>query len=282
LPLVPRGDPVPEKLPGEPDNDYWERMNRDYPLDPNREGAVLWPTPQHADSERHSLTMKRGNPTLLGAASLWPTPNVPNGGRKPADTTLAELVANRGMTASGKRQVGLENAASLWPTPRAYSFAESHTPSQVALDRQAREMWTTPTSHDVKGRMSTNRKYPGLPDDVALWRTPTSGKQNKGAGQLPEKRLAGGHTLDLQDQVHGFFQPSHQAQQSAMPGRPSSPPPPTLPLLSPLFTEWLMDLPCGWTALSVSPRLAIPSYLCAQRSLLSRLLASSGLTEEAA
>lgn len=38
-----------------------------------------WPTPQAADSERKSETMMRGNPTLLGACRLWPSPNASNG-----------------------------------------------------------------------------------------------------------------------------------------------------------------------------------------------------------
>src|SRR5690606_1277067 len=33
------------------------------------------------------------------------------------------------------------------------------------------------------------------------WRTPTAGHKAKGGAQCPEKRLAGGHTVDLQDQV---------------------------------------------------------------------------------
>ena len=37
-------------------------------------GFGLWPTPAKADGERGSLTYCRGNPTLKGAANLWPTP----------------------------------------------------------------------------------------------------------------------------------------------------------------------------------------------------------------
>jgi hypothetical protein len=46
-------------------------------------------------------------------AALWPTPNVPNGGR----TLSPEAIEAKGSTPKGKRQVGLENVASLWPTP---------------------------------------------------------------------------------------------------------------------------------------------------------------------
>jgi len=43
-----------------------------------------WPTPQAADSERASLTMMRGegNPTLLGAATDWPTITAVDAGGK--------------------------------------------------------------------------------------------------------------------------------------------------------------------------------------------------------
>lgn len=164
----------------------------------------------------------------------------------------------------------LTDAIRLWPTP---ATADSERGSDFYARREGNptlvgeaRIWTTPTAHDVRGRMSVNRKYPGLPDDVALWATPQA-RDGKGAFQA---HTEGGTDLSL------------QARQSAMPGQPSSKPTRTLPLLSPLFTEWLMGLPFGWTALSASPPSAMPSYLSAQRSLLSRLLANSGLAEVAA
>lgn len=54
-------------------------------------------------------------PTLALAAAQWSTPNVPNGGR----SVSAEVVASRGKTENGKRQVGLESEARHWATPRA-------------------------------------------------------------------------------------------------------------------------------------------------------------------
>lgn len=44
---------------------------------------------------------------------LWPTPDVPNGGR----TMRPEDALAKGSTSRGKRQVGLENAVRYWPTP---------------------------------------------------------------------------------------------------------------------------------------------------------------------
>lgn len=103
-----------------------------------------------------------------------------------------------------------------------------------------------------------------LRNQAAMWTTPTSRDYRTGA-DLPHR--TGADSLSL------------QVQKNATRGQPSSPPTRTLPLLSPLFTEWLMGLPFGWTALSASPRLAMPSYLSRQRGRLRALLANSGLGE---
>lgn len=53
---------------------------------------------------------------------LWPTPDLPNGGRsyKPG------AISRTGMTPEGKkRQVGLQNAVRMWPTPRTEGFDAS-------------------------------------------------------------------------------------------------------------------------------------------------------------
>ena len=50
--------------------------------------------------------------------SLWPTPCVPNGGR----TMNKEDILNKGNTAKGKRQVGLENLVKLLPAPDAHCY----------------------------------------------------------------------------------------------------------------------------------------------------------------
>lgn len=78
--------------------------------------AQQWATPQARDympphSPERIAVMKalgHGMRNLNDEATLWYTPNVPNGGR-----TLAEDTSPTGMTADGiKRQVGLENQAS--------------------------------------------------------------------------------------------------------------------------------------------------------------------------
>jgi hypothetical protein len=79
---------------------------------------------------------------------MWPTPNVPNGGR-----TLAPETSDTGITADGKkRQVGLENMVKrveerqMWPTPRYEGFdAGAHRGEPDSL-HSAVKMLHTPTS----------------------------------------------------------------------------------------------------------------------------------------
>ncbi len=89
-----------------------------------RQQAKNWATPQASDEKRDRGTMEQKQRWSMRANSsselsidvaLWPTPNVPNGGR----TLAAEYVASKGMTPDGKRQVGLEMAVRHWPTPAA-------------------------------------------------------------------------------------------------------------------------------------------------------------------
>lgn len=76
-----------------------------------------WATPKASETDRGvcEAEMMRRSPALLAQAFQWSTPNVPNGGR----SVSAEVVASRGKTENGKRQVGLESEVRHWATPRA-------------------------------------------------------------------------------------------------------------------------------------------------------------------
>lgn len=123
-------------------------------------GSGLWPTATVGDSKAsgaagYSTESGRHSGTTLTDAivrGLWPTPNVPNGGR-----TLhhAEI---RGRTAidprTGKKvQIGLEAAVKLWPTPHGMSKdGKSNGPSGNELGGAVNRslMVPTPTSRDWK------------------------------------------------------------------------------------------------------------------------------------
>ena len=97
-------------------------------------GCSGWQTPKASDtfpprdpSKRLKTDRQTRTPGLPGnykldladqvALSGWPTPNVPNGGRQPAEGTISST----GQSAKGKRQVDLGMAAQLagWGTPGA-------------------------------------------------------------------------------------------------------------------------------------------------------------------
>ena len=193
-------------------------------------GCSSWPTPDAGYLVRSEQGMNhpRRQITLSTRAAHWPTPNVPNGGR----TLSPEAIAAKGATEKGKRQVGLGNAVQLWGTPTSSNKGGSlSVPTESRLSTQA---------------------------ERDFWRTPTSGSANsmRGGGQNPQKRLEGGHAVNLQDQVSVF---SPQDPPTGTPGSSSSKERRTL---NPLFVEALMGFPEGFSALEP---LAMPSSPWFQR-----------------
>ena len=115
--------------------------------------------------------------------------------------------------------------SSFWPTSRAED-SESTGAHRGNLDTltSATENWPTP---DASPKRGSNRRYLegdnrtgrllsveaadwSTPNahDATLWRTPAAGHPLKGGSQPPEKRLAGGHNLDLQDQAEFWQTPA--------------------------------------------------------------------------
>jgi hypothetical protein len=138
------------------------------------------------------------------------------------------------------------SGSSLLPTPdtmmgphgaRGVSTNPEHQ-SARSLEAYARR-WPTPTSRDHKdGSAEACKNVPAnglLGRVVHQWRTPDS--YPRGGAQDAEKRAAGGHSVNLQDQVGGS--------------------------LNPTWVEWLMGFPLGWTALE-------PSEMPSSRSKRSR------------
>lgn len=83
--------------------------------------------------ERMTLAL----PTAANAAGLWPTPNVPNGGR-----SCAHVTDWRGKSAyhNGKKvQVGLEHAARHWPTPTANEMRTTDRETLIARRERCKE-----------------------------------------------------------------------------------------------------------------------------------------------
>ncbi|WP_234186434.1 hypothetical protein [Shinella sp. NM-101] len=183
--------------------------------------VAMWPTPaardhKGANSPDHleSGTGRKHLDQLPNFVEhLWYTPNVPNGGR----TLSAEATAT-GMTPEGrKQQVGLENQARFWSTPRA-SDGEKGGPNQA---------------------FGLGGGAP-LPAQTANWATPTS--LSYGDSHQPGNSRNQNINLDLAKALYSrLAHPTYQV------GRTSSHPRRSL---NPLFVEWLMGWPRGWTLLA--------------------------------
>jgi hypothetical protein len=149
-----------------------------------------------------------GGRNLNDEAVLWPTPNVPNGGRvNPPGTSPT------GMAPDGsKKQIGLENAVKLWPTPRAGEGDKWSAGSQRddSLQQQSR-LWATPTARD-------HRSIHAGPATLARNSRPLS------------EQVGAAHSL--------LAQPTPADGPSICGERRT---------LNPLFVEALMGWPIGWT-----------------------------------
>ncbi len=203
-----------------------------------------WPTVSvNGNNNQHGISPKAGD-GLQWKAREWPTPNVPNGGRQPAD------ISPTGMTPDGqKRQVPLEYTAKQWQTPNA-SNAETRkqvggTEREALLGIQAKqwpppraehdsgrhrgnadtlhsavkaETWATPRHSENENRTQTVGPTHGvshgkiLAGQAVTWRTPSTGDDKRGAMLNPDPK-AGEHSLTTQ--ISNWPTPSCHDQKGA-------------------------------------------------------------------
>lgn len=241
-----------------------------------RESASLsseWQTPA-ADSFRSRGGDRREEMGLDQQARFWPTPTLP----APHDS---ENTVGMGMN----NQFDLAKAAiGMWPTPKvinggANSKRDDRGAGGPDLQEFAQTMWPTPSTRDYKGANSadhlengTGRKHMDqLPNFVEhLWSTPRSSDGEKGS---PNQAFgAGGVPLAAQS-VQWATPRSHEVGDyqysrgdktkpvATLTGQASfHPAQATYPVggasskerrsLNPLFVEWLMGWPPGWTLLA--------------------------------
>ena len=166
--------------------------------------------------------------TSANGCGCWPTPKASEG----------EKGGPNARHGSGDQPLG--SAAASWPTPRA-SMNENRstkpTPTALAgkhgktLAAEA-AVWQTPASDSFRSRGGPRKTEMGLDQQARVWPTcrACSGKGSSGANRTE------------------FYRAFPRAQVSANGGPTSSSDIPTSPRrLNPLFTEWLMGLPFGWT-----------------------------------
>jgi hypothetical protein len=169
----------------------------------------------------------------FGRPNRWPTPTAEqfNYGEDPATwLERAERLRQKHNNQNGAGMplgIAAKLASDQWPTPTA---------------RDHRSVHATPETHAKRARP--------LSETVGLWATPTvadteGGRLNRSGARQDELLLRG--------QAKALH--SRQDQGTSPPGETSSPYALTL---NPLFVEWLMGWPQGFTALVLGPTLRAP------------------------
>ena len=156
----------------------------------------------------------------MAKTGLWPTPNVPSGGRT---TWHAEKV-----------QLGLEQSVRMWPTPKGSPEHYGQPRDQDRGDLQAAALtWPTPTNSMVTMGDLEQARFSG--------NDPRRPEYKDASKMFP--------TLRGQDSKHSSptewereNRPANYLLHTTVGGQ-----------LNPGFVEWLMGVPRGWTDLTPLP-----------------------------
>ena len=254
------------------------------------ETAESWKARQQRNIEKHYNGNGMGTPLTI-AASTWPTPNVPNGGRT---TSTSNYDAN-----GNKRQIDLGATAKHWLTPKTItggSQAERITlGGGIRKLEDLAEWWQTPATDSFRSRGGDRVNEMGL--DQQAWFFPTPSARDWKSETGLENRTEQ-HAPNLSQFIYLASLPAPQMPD----GPPSCENGPTWPRhwltptvavtrgfdqrdvtitdgmgqrsvgqhnlneqisamtqgtgprrLNPRFVEWLMGFPIGWTELSKQP-----------------------------
>lgn len=244
-------------------------------------------------------------PLLAELAKNWPTATAGDANGSGSRNTPGSK-AHQGVSLSDMVTTG-DSRGRQWATPMAHERAQTPRPVHhgIQLANQV-DAWPTASANDHKGSHRIGQRR-GQLDEAAeqKWPSPRTSDTNG-----PGKHGTGG--LDLRTKAAGWATPmasdgskpsagnrrsadlSHQAQdqasdtsgESTTTGCRSPLAPPTengglasRPKLNPLFVEWLIGCPCGWTAFEPVGTESFQSWRRLHSELLQRVLAD---TEEIA
>jgi hypothetical protein len=188
-------------------------------------------------------------------AAMWATPQAHD--CKPGDPS--RVGRHKGVAGCGN----LNDEAPMWSTLMLQDSeqAGSTNAAMVTLHRAAM-LWSTPRTTTGKYTRDQGKKGSerlSLEGEAALWATPTSHERSLTARQVD-------HGIQLANQAESFPL-SRQYQTISTSGEKSSA---DTRNLNPLFVEWLMGLPIGWTACEVSET-ELSHWKQRMRSLLSAM-----------
>ena len=196
-----------------------------------------WPTPHAGASAGIGTEGREGGLNLQSAASLahWPTPMMPNGGRRPKDGQMTPT----GQTPEGKkRQVDLNFVANLvgWATPRSTEAGHSTGNPERAFDGKSRledqvfllAAWQSPTATAI-GRTDEAAKEKRRQYRESI------GRQSLAPGNLEEQAILYSPQMDSGQMPNGSTAETKSTGQ-----------------LNPAFSLWLMGLPIEWLSCAES------------------------------
>jgi hypothetical protein len=194
----------------------------------------------------------------MAQRQMWPTPNVPNGGR----SMKQEDVERKGQTLTGKHQVDLGSAVKYWPTPTVSDGTGAGQAPQkqgglnlrTAVLRAQGDLFTD-TANDITSASTptivttpTLVGSPGTTSTPPTWATPNardwkSGQSNqkmmeRNSRPLNEQVVWASPTAHGNTNRKGASPTSGDGLQTQVGGS-----------LNPEFVEYLMGWPKGWTDL---------------------------------
>lgn len=217
------------------------------------EAANRWPTPTCTDTTAEGRG-KRNNPTLSDSANRWATPSAHDGRRpgsdeastqgrnlkREAESWATPTGSDGGSTRRGgdrRDELLLGGQAQAWATPAARYWKGANGPERLPLDQSPNQVRfgfpsgpqppTTPQDGPMSGptRPAWSRQL--LVDHIARWLSPNSGGLSEAM-----RRVATGASVDAPPPR------LRRSLQEQFSGRAT---------LNPLFVEWLMGWPPGWT-----------------------------------
>jgi len=231
-----------------------------------------WPTSRvargpycrdHGDPDRPVLTLE-------GAAENWPTPRTITGG---AESAERKQELGREESGGGDLQAVVEK----WATPMAEDSeaAGSERYNTNTLTKQTRA-WATPTSRDWKRGDIPNRVgSPAL--SLQVQQTDVNGPESSSGGpsSLPPCPTVGAYADNRYPTPAADEYTSSQNEGPVPHQRPSNATPSltgwTRRRLNPLFDEWLMGLPIGWTGSAPVEMESFRQWQLSHSELLRRL-----------
>lgn len=212
---------------------------------------AAWPTPRAEDSEQvgnHLGPNSHAGDSLGAVAKDWPTPNTADahrdGTHKRGNATLpkaAKSLASSANSASPsglvptterKRETSSPDGMSMnsTPAPTSPDSKGSSEKLQKTPMEEPESTWATPQSHDGHrpNPQLTSTQGKNLMRQTAMWATPTTRDLKDSPGQTVEENCLLGR--QAQTDVRS-------GERSLGDGRK----------LNPLFDEWLIGWPIGWT-----------------------------------